>query len=181
MAVYPSSQPSKRPKTTQTIALPVSFTLFLYAGLAGLLLIFLICMVRVFVRHYYLCNFKLYNNGVDSRIEIIREADIVCHEADIHLATVVSSSDSFDSHIINFKSIPTGGETVVSSTTCDHTDSSNSFENDESQPAIALPVDDDGFVSNAVDISSVVASAMTVMESVPEPTDHGNIFFSFLF
>ena len=40
---YPSSQPTTHTKTDAT-ALPLSFTLFLYAGLASLLLTFVICI-----------------------------------------------------------------------------------------------------------------------------------------
>jgi hypothetical protein len=82
--------------------------LFLYAGLAGLLLTFVICVVRVFIRHYYLCNFKLYNNGADSSIEIIREADIVICQSEVHVATVLSLDRycSTDDHtVLNMKTL----------------------------------------------------------------------------
>ena len=179
---YPSSRPSKRPKA-EAITLPVSFTLFLYAGLAGLLLIFVICVVRVFIRHYYLCNFKLFTNGVDSRIEIIREADIVCNEADVHLATVVSSFHSDDNHTITFESAPIKSIRHNDDAIESNTHSSSYSEDDNSQPTIAMPVDVDSTIGGCgrIDadpgtalIASGVASAMTVMEYIPEQTDHGN-------
>ena len=181
MTNYPSSRPSKRPKA-EAITLPVSFTLFLYAGLAGLLLIFVICVVRVFIRHYYLCNFKLFNSG-DSRIEIIREADIVCNEADVHLATVVSSFHSLDSHTISFESVPIKSIDLNDDAFVCNTHLSSYSEDDINQPTIALPVDVDSttdrcnrndLLPDTVLIASGVASTMTVMESVPGQTDHGN-------
>ena len=95
----PTSAPSKHILLTQT-DLP---KLFLYAGLAGLLTAFVICIIRVFVNHFYLCN-KMYTTGTESSIEIIREANIQVRDRDVHHATVVSClSGNPDSHSLEIK------------------------------------------------------------------------------
>lgn len=192
----PSSLPTTRPShmfTNDQTALPVSFTLFLYAGLAGLLLTFVICIVRVFIRHFYLCNFKPNYNGAESGIEIIREADIEICDADINHATVVRrSSLNSDSYVVTAKGIDWSSidENNPSTRCCSRsasalsidsphitaTDingmSSNSTDRDSSTPRGCCLFNRSSPpaipVSNGYPITGPTASVMTVMESVAE-------------
>ena len=103
----PSSQPTSAPSRNLLLNRTDLPKLFLYAGLAGLLTAFVICIIRVLINHFYLCNYKSYTNGTDSTIEIIREADIELPDRDIHHATVVSCiSSNFGSHSLEAKGVP---------------------------------------------------------------------------
>jgi hypothetical protein len=201
-----SFQPSSLPTTRAThllandqTALPVSFTLFLYAGLAGLLLTFAICIVRVFIRHFYLCNFKPNYNGAESGIEIIREADIEICDPDINHATVVRrASLNSDTYVVSVKGIDCSSvdENNPSTPCCSRSASalsidsphvsandingmsSNSIDRDSSTPRgcclfnrsnHAVPV------SNGYPITGPTASIMNVMESVAEFPTFGKI------
>jgi hypothetical protein len=203
----PSSLPTTRPShmlANDQTALPVSFTLFLYAGLAGLLLTFVICIVRVFIRHFYLCNFKPNYNGAESGIEIIREADIEICDPDINHATVVRrASLNSDSYVVSAKGIDCSSvdENNPSTRCCSRSasalsidsphvstteingTSSDSIDRDSSTPRgcclfnrsnHAVPV------SNGYPITGPTASIMNVMESVAEFPNFGKIMtFSF--
>ena len=171
-----------------TVALPVLFTMFLYAGLAGILLIFVVCVMRMVMRHYQLCNFKLSDNDHDSSIEIIREADIDYTETEISLATVVSPTSTQDDHIITFKSFYDDTENELSSV--NKTNKQFSTISD-GLPTIAQPVHGSSRTSilsvpenmsgNYLTGSRVrtTACAMTVMETVMECTNQGTEHFLF--
>lgn len=209
-----TNQPSSRPSTRSShaivadqTALPVSFTLFLYAGLAGLLLTFVICIVRVFIRHFYLCNFKPNYNGAESSIEIIREASIEVCDLDTHHATVVRRlSVNSETYIESVKGLDCTSidENVPSTRCCSRSASALSI--DSSPLAIA---DRNSVLSNTLDpesgtnnvrgcclfsrssppvsngypVTGPTASVMNVMESVSEFPNFGKIatmFFSVL-
>ena len=102
----PSSQPTSAPSRNLLLNRTDLPKLFLYAGLAGLLTAFVICIIRVLINHFYLCNYKSYTTGTDATIEIIREADIQLPDRDIHHATVVSCiSSNFGSHSLEAKGV----------------------------------------------------------------------------
>lgn len=206
MSSNPSSQPSSHPTSRPShilandqTALPVSFTLFLYAGLAGLLLTFVICIVRVFIRHFYLCNFKPNYNGAESGIEIIREADIEICDAEINHATVVRrASVNSDSYVVSVKGIDCSSfdENNPSTRCCSRSASalsidsphvsvmdmndmsSNSNDRDSTIPRgcclFNRPNPPALPVSNGYPITGPTASVMNVMESVAEFPNYGN-------
>lgn len=102
----PSSQPTSAPSRNLLLNRTDLPKLFLYAGLAGLLTAFVICIIRVLINHFYLCNYKSYTTGTDATIEIIREADIQLPDREIHHATVVSCiSSNIGSHSLEAKGV----------------------------------------------------------------------------
>jgi hypothetical protein len=186
----PTSAPSKHVLLTQT-DLP---KLFLYAGLAGLLTAFVICIMRVFVNHFYLCNYKMYITGTESTIEIIREADIQVRDRDVHQATVVSSLEIKEARdAIRDKNVAATCSTRSVSLLSTDTDSNavtviapfseatstggrnsdgpgrssfNSNRNSASAQCVST-----GF---PIPITAATARAMNVMEAVPESLNTGD-------
>lgn len=185
----PTGRPSGRPSrglSSDTNALPVSFTLFLYAGLAGLLLSFVICFVRVLLRYFCRCNFKLYGSEADSSIEIIREADAVICDEVIHQATIATDlchGTKGDSMTVKAAGDKEDSELPCAVTRSISLRSANSFSprrDAQGAPAttdchsvvICNPHDGDnysgGSISTGIPISGVTASTMSVMEPVAE-------------
>ena len=190
----PTSAPSKHVLLTQT-DLP---KLFLYAGLAGLLTAFVICIMRVFVNHFYLCNYKMYITGTESTIEIIREADIQVRDRDVHQATVVSSLEIKEARdVIRDKNVVATCSTRSVSLLSADTDSnavtviapfseatstggrnrdgpgrssSNSNRNSASASAQCVSTG----VPVPIPITAATARAMNVMEAVPESLNTGD-------
>jgi hypothetical protein len=194
----PSSQPTSAP--SQHVLLPQTDLpkLFLYAGLAGLLTAFIICFVRVFVNHFYLCNYKAYITGTESTIEIIREADIQVRDRNVHQATVVSSLEIKEARdVIRDKN--------AAATCSSRTVSLLSTDTDPNAVTVTAPFSEatstggrnsDGpgrssFIFNSnrngasasaqcvstgapVPITAATARAMNVMEAVPESLNTGD-------
>jgi hypothetical protein len=192
----PSSQPTGAPSEhiflTQT-DLP---KLFLYAGLAGLLTAFVICLVRVFVNHFYLCNYKAYNTGTESTIEIIREADIQVRDRDVHQATAVSSLEIKEARdVIRDKNVEASCSTRSVSLLSTDTDSNavtaiapfseatstggrnsdgsgrSSFNSNRNSASASAQCVSTGV---PIPITAATARAMNVMEAVPESLNTGD-------
>ena len=197
MSIQPTSQPSSSPTgrpsgrpsrglSSDTNALPVSFTLFLYAGLAGLLLSFVICFIRVLLRYFCRCNFKLYGSGADSSIEIIREADAVICDEVIHQATIATDlchESKWNSVTAKAASDKEDSELPCAVTRSISLPSTNSFSlrrdslgapatTDCHSVVICNPNDGSNSVagiSTGIPISGITARTMSVMEPVAEP------------
>ena len=193
----PIGQPSSQPTGAPSRHLPLNQTdlpkLFLYAGLAGLLTAFVICIIRVFVNHFYLCNYKMYTTGTESTIEIIREADIQIPDGDVHHATVVSClSGNPDSLLFETKGVRDDTRDKNEGAICS-TRSISLLSTDSNALTSIMPASDADAASGShgaysggngrfnfsnsgaqsitmgIPIAATTARTMNVMESVPAP------------
>lgn len=196
---HPSSQPTSAPSKYVILTHTDLPKLFLYAGLVGLFIAFVICIIRVFVNHFYLCN--KYTTGTESSLEIIPEANIQVRDRDVHHATVVSClSGNPDSHLLEIKEARDVIHDKNVAATCS-TRSVSLLSTDSNAVTAIAPLSvvistggrnsdspaRSSFNSNRssasaqcvstgvpIPITAVTARAMNVMEAVPESLNTGD-------